>query len=645
MTIVIPKIQPQVAAPQQAPSPQISTNVSGLGAIGAVGAGIAAIGVGVDEHAQKAREVNVNNAETAYRAFIDDTLAGPVGTTGQGYLSTKAQTAMLLAPDVEQRIRERGEEIAAALPDDDSRAAFGRFQNDYYLSAREKIQGHAYDQGQQFALDSQWRSQDSYVRSASADVMSGVIKMGQTPSLPASVQGLVPEGPSGTQAPAMVGDRSLQETLDVAHLSWHAFAGQNGLDDATTAEGIRQITSRFWAEAINAALAPGDHQDPILAKMLFDKHGAEISETHAPAGPNTPGITVTRADVADNVERAYVVAEGSRQATAIFSQFAGDEGSWSDRSAAMDSEIKKLPADVQPHAMAAKDRLVKQQQDRETAQYQQEYSDLYSALITPNPQTGAATLNGATLQQDPRFIDLQRHDPEKAVTLIKQAQNVADGKLAVNLPEVVAQVTNDFANPKTRVEAAQRDYTELIGLGLDEATAAKFNAKAEGYRKNGLAPSGSDAIIHRAAESLYSVDIYKASRDSGSLFGFARTKLTADEEKERLKKEGEFYLAADAAITTEQQATEKQLTPARIQEIMDDLTASVALKSGKWGTVIDLSTEFGGLVPPSLLVHITEDLKQHGEAVTEQSILRQLKTYVTSRSALPSTFPDMYEQP
>lgn len=560
MVIVIPRLQGQTVQTEALPSARYSTSVPAAGA--AVGAGIIALGVGVNEADQKASEVSVMNAETQYRTAIDDVLSGPQNAPGSGYLYSDGPTALARSDAVTQRIREVGDSITAALPDDQARAAFALHRDRLFLGAREDIQGHVAQAGNEFKDQSQYQSQAAFVRTGVSKVMSGAVKYGQTPSLPAAAQGLIPEG--NTQGPMITNDRSLVETLDVAHLSWRAYVAQNagrfGGGADMTDEGLRQIDSTFWAQAIRAALTPGPNQDDQLAKALYDAHKDQISVDPVPARGGMPGVSgdLTRESIQNDVERAYAIGESQRQGGAAW---AGAQGETINdrRVAALAAIPKGLDAETAAGARKVVETQADAAQKAQTADWNDQTQKLLDQVDKGAPAARVAMAATGLPVEHREAVAKALNNRSKQVV----AQSQSDFYQEWSTKAAGKDPATGEVDPKMRDEFLAHNFIPDIPSASkdnwDHLRALQREGKSGGGKKTDSLVSDDDIAQH--VTDLLNPDAKDRDR-SAALYDIKR-------------KLGNLW--------ANERGDGPELTPAQKQKQADELTAQSVFDRAGWG--------------------------------------------------------------
>lgn len=597
MVIVIPKLTTPTVTVQEAPVPQFTTSVPATGA--AVGSGLVSLGVGLNDAAQRAREVSVSNGETQLRSAIDDVLHGPQNAPGTGFLYTDGMTALARSDAVTQRIGELADSVSAQLPDDETRAAFVPFRDRLMLGAHEDIQGHVAQAGNEFKDQSQFQSQAAFVRTGVSKVLAGSVRYGQTPSLPAAAQGLIPEG--NTQGPNIINDRALVETLDIAHLSWRAYIAQNagrfGGGAEMTDEGLRQIDSTFWAQAIRAALAPGQNQDDRLAAALYEAHKDQISVDSVPARGGMPGVAgdLTRESIQQDVTRASDIGDGQRAATSAVSSATG--ATLAEKQADALDRVSKMSVSDDARALARKG-----------------VTATFAAMRQAQEQAQTDTLAA--------FKDAIHGGKAQAGDLLKTA---AAGTLTQDQRDTVAA----YGAAQMRgehVETDPRTYGFLNATMLsDPASFLKADINSA-EMKGDLAPA--DATFFRTKQ-----DEMRKAQESGAT-SLSKTFLSVDNVIGQLSKElypgsetdadvlkhrGAFAQAASEVQQAYQQATGKQLDPNEARNFFAPLVAEHTYAKHWYG---DSTVRAVDAIPPDTLSAIVDSLIRRGEPVTEDEVWR-----------------------
>lgn len=306
-------------------------------------------------------------------------------------------------------------------------------------------------------------------RSAFGVAVAGSVRFVQTPSLPASLEGVVEPGVSGTAGPAKLATGALDERWNAIKSAIEGYADSHEksllVDKATfTRTATEKARADFDAGVIEGLLtpSPGKPVDWRTAQQYLKQYGGNLSESDR----QRLGAAV------DNATEAGTVTEKSSSA---FARFAGEAGTWTERSDKMADWIEtNTPEPYRAKALAAKNTMVAAAKVREEAQNGEAQDQMKKALESGVPPSQVFGSSG--------FNDLRLRDPSKADALRDYANALARGDHSVTNPKVYDAVDRALRDDPQALTVDDIDQRVMKGL-LSKEDGTRFKERITNAEK------------------------------------------------------------------------------------------------------------------------------------------------------------------
>lgn len=263
---------------------------------------------------------------------------------------------------------------------------------------------------------------------------SGLVRLSQTPSLPATAGAAAP-GASGTAGATILDERALTERVNTVRSAGKVWLEAHPGADAIEAETTKQAVARVYAAAIQGALEPGPHQDYRVAQKLYDVHAEELGDQREKMQALTSNATI--AGSADDAEKAAFFME------------AKNDGSTTDR---LDAMLKHVDAMTPPPQAADKDkwydRVRAGVREREQ-QYQRDAAvkrDNYHHELDADIMAGKFR-DFAQVEQSAKYAALAK-EPGLQRALVSTWKQYDSGEFTVTAPADYADAVDMANDPK-----------------------------------------------------------------------------------------------------------------------------------------------------------------------------------------------------